>query len=73
MKNLIWKASICLFYSSLINGVKYVKSDQLKSFYFINSVNVIPHPDKIDKGGEDAYYISDNIIAVADGVGGWSL
>jgi protein phosphatase PTC7 len=34
---------------------------------------VIPHPEKKDKGGEDAYYVSDRVIAVADGVGGWSL
>ena len=24
-----------------------------------------------DKGGEDAYFVEDNIIVVADGVGGW--
>jgi len=33
---------------------------------------MIPHPDKIAKGGEDAYYIGKNILAVADGVGGWA-
>jgi hypothetical protein len=32
-------------------------------------VCVIPHPDKAHKGGEDAFYISEDgkIIAVADG------
>jgi len=32
-----------------------------------------PHPDKKEKGGEDAYFISKdtNAIGVADGVGGW--
>lgn len=36
-------------------------------------VSVIPHPAKRAKGGEDAYYISDDMksIGVADGVGGW--
>lgn len=33
---------------------------------------MIPHPDKVAKGGEDACYASDNLIAVADGVGGWA-
>jgi len=33
---------------------------------------MIPHPDKVDKGGEDAYYAGKNIFAVADGVGGWA-
>lgn len=32
----------------------------------------IPHPDKAYKGGEDACYAGDNIIVVADGVGGWA-
>lgn len=32
-----------------------------------------PHPDKVDKGGEDAYFIADDglSVGVADGVGGW--
>ncbi len=33
---------------------------------------MIPHPEKAHKGGEDAYYVSSNILAVADGVGGWA-
>lgn len=33
----------------------------------------IPHPAKVAKGGEDAYFLSDDLkaIGVADGVGGW--
>lgn len=31
-----------------------------------------PHPDKVWKGGEDALFVSKNIMIVADGVGGWS-
>jgi protein phosphatase PTC7 len=36
-------------------------------------VSSIPHPAKIAKGGEDAYFLSDDmkIMGVADGVGGW--
>lgn len=35
---------------------------------------VVPHPDKIKTGGEDAYCISANkrLAGVADGVGGWT-
>mgnify|MGYP001808067746 CR=1 FL=1 len=40
-------------------------------FYLI-SVHIIPHPDKVAKGGEDAYYANENLLAVADGVGGWN-
>lgn len=32
---------------------------------------MIPHPDKSHKGGEDSLYISNKIVSVADGVGGW--
>ncbi|KAK4788635.1 hypothetical protein SAY86_019954 [Trapa natans] len=36
---------------------------------------LIPHPNKVDKGGEDAYLVSSyegGVIAVADGVSGWA-
>lgn len=33
---------------------------------------MIPHMDKRAKGGEDAYWVTDTMIAVADGVGGWA-
>ena len=33
---------------------------------------MIPHKDKAHRGGEDAYYVSENLMAVADGVGGWA-
>ncbi len=33
---------------------------------------MIPHPDKAYRGGEDAYYSSERLLVVADGVGGWN-
>ena len=36
---------------------------------------LIPHPKKVDKGGEDAFFVSGysgGVIAVADGVSGWA-
>lgn len=33
---------------------------------------MIPHPDKVAKGGEDALFTHKNLISVADGVGGWA-
>lgn len=32
----------------------------------------IPHPDKILKGGEDAFCLREGLMAIADGVGSWS-
>lgn len=43
-----------------------------KSSKFESAVCNIPHDEKKFKGGEDAYAISPNLIAVADGVGGWA-
>lgn len=36
---------------------------------------LIPHPNKVEKGGEDAFFVSNDngrVIAVADGVSGWA-
>ncbi|GAB4816100.1 hypothetical protein N2152v2_003146 [Parachlorella kessleri] len=33
---------------------------------------MIPHPAKQEKGGEDAYFIAEHCLGVADGVGGWA-
>ena len=43
----------------------------MSTFEFGNCL--IPHPDKADRGGEDALFTSDemNALGVSDGVGGW--
>lgn len=33
---------------------------------------MIPHPEKAHRGGEDAFFDSANVLAIADGVGGWN-
>lgn len=33
---------------------------------------MIPHPDKVERGGEDAYFAGQSLLVVADGVGGWN-
>ncbi|ANM61559.1 Protein phosphatase 2C family protein [Arabidopsis thaliana] len=38
-------------------------------------IHAIPHPDKVEKGGEDAFFVSSyrgGVMAVADGVSGWA-
>lgn len=39
---------------------------------FRTGVVCIPHPEKADKGGEDAFFIQKNALGVFDGVGGWA-
>lgn len=42
----------------------------------VAAVKVIPHPDKVEKGGEDAFFFQTHedpvVLCVADGVGGWA-
>ena len=40
--------------------------------YFHYGVCINPHYTKRDKGGEDAVVTGNNLLAVADGVGGWA-
>lgn len=52
---------------------KFLFSTQIKHrFKFVHGSHMIPHPEKAYKGGEDALFVSDNLIVVADGVGGWA-
>lgn len=47
--------------------------NHLKNEYFFKfAAHVLPHPDKVAKGGEDAYFAEHNLLCVADGVGGWA-
>ncbi|KAJ4840478.1 hypothetical protein Tsubulata_000392 [Turnera subulata] len=42
---------------------------------FCVGTRLIPHPDKVERGGEDAFFVSSyngGVIAVADGVSGWA-
>jgi len=40
--------------------------------YFEFGSRMIPHPEKVKKGGEDAFFANKNVLSVADGVGGWA-
>jgi protein phosphatase PTC7 len=39
--------------------------------YFESATVIIPHDDKIHRGGEDSAHTCSTLITVADGVGGW--
>ncbi|KAG0557162.1 hypothetical protein KC19_11G106700 [Ceratodon purpureus] len=52
-----------------------IKDDKVNDDMMFNSAAaMIPHPDKVKTGGEDAYFIDGTRwVGVADGVGGWAL
>lgn len=37
-----------------------------------SAVVCIPHPEKVEKGGEDAFFVQKRALGVFDGVGGWA-
>lgn len=59
--------------NSLMNiQKKYFSDNNSPSFYFNYGAKALPHIEKRDKGGEDAFCNSSEVLAVADGVGGWN-
>lgn len=50
-------------------GQQQAKQEDLS---FKTGVAFVPHPEKVDKGGEDAFFMHDKALGVFDGVGGWS-
>ncbi|KAE8658734.1 putative protein phosphatase 2C 1 [Hibiscus syriacus] len=91
MANSIYRASILqsqlLFRPSLSNKHSVPKKSNLFCFAssqlspirsevsFCTGTHLIPYPNKVEKGGEDAFFVSNfngGVIAVADGVSGWA-
>ena len=52
--------------------VDYSNSFSKSQFYFMHASINIPHRTKVDKGGEDAWIATPDLLVVADGVGGWA-
>ena len=48
------------------------KDGGVSNRYFRHAATNIPHIEKRDKGGEDAWVATDSLLVVADGVGGWA-
>lgn len=46
----------------------------LPALRFAAAASIVPHPDKVAKGGEDACFVGDcgTALGLADGVGGWA-
>ncbi len=55
-------------YSFIISDKEPIKM----KYKFEYAIGFKPHPNKVIYGGDDCSFASDNIIAVADGVGAWT-
>ena len=60
-----------LLFQLKIKSVLLIK-DYISTLGFFKRQTIIPHSDKVYKGGEDAYFVNKNILIVVDGVGGWA-
>ena len=49
-----------------------MEGKQIKFLRGYHRVFVLPHMQKRHKGGEDAAVLTDRVLSVADGVGGWA-
>lgn len=61
-----------LVFQSAVKAFSVETVSKLKVNFFNAGLYMQPHFQKIAKGGEDAASISENVLAVADGVGGWA-
>ncbi|KAL6746431.1 Serine/threonine phosphatase, family 2C [Haematococcus lacustris] len=56
------------------NGAALQRSQGTSPYVLVAGAYVLPHPDKMARGGEDWFFVSDTMhsLGVADGVGGWA-
>ena len=59
------------FVTAIIGGLLSLASAAPDAFFQSKTV-IIPKDQSIKKGGEDSADSSDNLLVVADGVGGWA-
>ena len=66
--NRLWMLGLAL--TTQTPKPNYCKQNQ--SNWFVHGSCIRPHPEKEYKGGEDALFVDDQVLAVMDGVGGWA-
>lgn len=64
---------LLFFILHLIQGIDVDSKvfDSYPTNYWNTGVFMLPKKEKMEKGGEDAYYVSPNVISIADGVSQW--
>ena len=66
-------ASVCVAATLALAQEAQSSAPLEQNAYFQSKTVMIPKDDKIHRGGEDSADSSAQMLAVADGVGGWSL
>ena len=61
-----------IFFKSQTRSFSTEVVSKSKVNVFNAGIHMQPHFQKVAKGGEDAASVSENVLAVADGVGGWA-
>lgn len=47
-------------------------NSKIKNFEIVTGSKMIPHQKKVETGGEDSFLVCEDLVMVADGVGGWA-
>jgi len=50
---------------------KKLRTQKDPSWKYLSGASVLPHPEKRERGGEDAFFIGNDVFGVADGVSSW--
>ena len=72
MKNLRKFLGLALLYRPCKLAFANEEPNKSSHFSFSFAAKNIPHIEKRDKGGEDAWVAQSDLLIVADGVGGWA-
>lgn len=59
-------------FTTSVQSIEAESNENQSKFFFNLGVKDIPHFDKRHKGGEDAWVAQEDLLVVADGVGGWA-
>ena len=66
------RAQVFTLFVTALGYTHYTRFRNGRVNFFVTGTANIPHPDKVEKGGEDALSHTKNMLCVADGVGSWN-
>ena len=72
MQRYLRRSTICLSALILARADEMASQAERPGLEFRYGVKNIPHFEKVEKGGEDAWVAQSDLLVVADGVGGWA-
>lgn len=72
MQRYLRRSTICFSALLFARAESNAYETESPGLEFRYGVKNIPHFEKVEKGGEDAWVAQSDLLVVADGVGGWA-